>query len=193
MGGLTECGHSEFTCIHLAENRVRDAFRTTRARPGRGLGTDAVKSRFRPTFSLLATLLLSGCGLYWDQFGPEVRLYDGPERGAREVATIDQGAGCYTCVESIRRFEEKDPIYSVNPPGWEPVGSGLNRPNKIIVLAGKYLVTLRYTNAADSTGYVDLKPGHTYRVLNDTFSDSDKSVVWMEDAESGEVLLGGKM
>jgi hypothetical protein len=142
---------------------------------------------------VLAVILpLSGCGLYWNQFGPELRLYDGPKREIHEVATIDQGSGCYTCVESIRHFDEKAPIYTVSDPGWEPAGSGLNRPNKISVLPGKYLLTLGFSNAAESTGYVDLKPGHTYLVQKDFSSDFDKAFVWMEDAETGEVLLGTK-
>ena len=147
----------------------------------------------RLPFFLATILLLSGCALYWNQFGPEVHLYDGSKREAHEVATIDQGAGCYTCVEFIRRFDQKDPIYTVSSPGWEPVGSGLIRPNKIIVLPGKYLVTLSFSNAAGSTGYVDLQPGHTYQVLNDFSSDFDKAFVWMEDADTGEVLLGEKI
>ncbi len=150
-------------------------------------------SIFRLPFFLAVILLLSGCGLYWDQFGPDLHLYDGPKREAHEVATIDQGAGCYTCVTYIRHSDEKDPTYTVSPPGWEPVGSGLNRPNKIIVLPGKYLVTLSYETAAESTGYVDLQPGHTYQVLNEIFTDFNKAFVWMEDAETGEVLLGEKM
>ncbi len=149
-------------------------------------------SIFRLPFFLAMILLLSGCGLYWDQFGPDLHLYDGPKREAHEVATIDQGAGCYTCVEFIRRFDQKDPIYTVSLPGWEPVGSGLNQPNKIIVLPGKYLVTLGFSNAPGSTGYVDLQPGHTYQVLNDFSSDFDKAFVWMEDVETGDVLLGKK-
>ncbi len=150
-------------------------------------------SIFRLPFFLATILLLSGCGLYWNQFGPELHLYDGPKREAHEVATIDQGARCYTCVKIIRRFDQEDPIYTVSAPGWEPAGSGLNRPNKIAVLPGKYLVTLSFSNAAGSTGYVDLLPGHTYQVLNDISSDFDKASVWMEDAETGEVLLGEKM
>lgn len=149
-------------------------------------------SIFRLPFFLAVILFLSGCGLYWNQFGPELQLYDGPKREAHEVATIDQGAGCYTCVESIKRFDQEIPIYTASSPGWEPLGSGLNRPNKIIVLPGKYLVTLGFSNAAGSTGYVDLQPGHTYLVLNGVFSASDKAFVWMEDAETGEVLLGTK-
>ena len=150
-------------------------------------------SASRLPFFLATILLLSGCGLYWNQFGPELHLYDGPKREAHEVATIDQGAGCYTCVKYIRRFDQKDPTYTVPPPGWEPAGSGLNRPNKISVLPGKYLVTLSYETAAESTGYVDLQPGHTYQVLNDIFTDFNKAFVWMEDADTGEVLLGEKM
>lgn len=148
---------------------------------------------FRPAFFLAVILNLSGCGLYWDQLGPELHLYDGPKRDVHAVAILDQGAGCYTCVETIRRFDQKDPIYTVSPPGWEPAGSGLNRPNKIIVLPGRYVVTLGFGDAPRSTGDVDLQPGHTYRVLNDIFSGSDKTFVWMEDAETGEVLLGGKL
>lgn len=136
-------------------------------------------------------LLLSGCGLYWNQFGPEVHLYDGPKREATEVAIIDQGSGCYTCLESITRSDQEDPIYTVSPQGWEPAGSGLNRPNKIIVLPGKYLVTLRFSGAGGSTGYVDLQPGHTYQVLNHFFPHN-KTFLWMEDADTGEVLLGTK-
>ncbi len=147
----------------------------------------------RLPFCLATILFLSGCGLYWNQFGPELQLYDGPAREAHEVATIDQGARCYTCVESIRRFDQKDPIYTVSPPGWEPAGSGLNRPNKIIVLPGKYVVTLSFSDAVGSTGYVELQPGHTYQVLNDISSDFSKTFVWMEDADTGEVLLGEKM
>lgn len=150
-------------------------------------------SNFRVPFFLAVIMFLSGCSLYWNQFGPEVRLYDGPTREAHEVATIDQGAGCYTCVKSIRRFDQKDPIYTVSPQGWEPAGSGLNRPNKIIVLPGKYVVTLSFSGAAGSTGYVDLQPGHTYQVLNNIFSGFNKAFVWMQDADTGEVLLGEKM
>ena len=150
-------------------------------------------SIFRLPFFLATILLLSGCGLYWNQFGPELHLYDGPKREAHEVATIDQGARCYTCVKIIRRFDQEDPIYTVPAPGWEPAGSGLNRPNKIAVLPGKYLVTLSFSNAAGSTGYVDLLPGHTYQVLNEISSDFDRASVWMEDAKTGEVLLGEKM
>lgn len=138
-------------------------------------------------------LLLSSCALYWNQFGPELHLYDGPKRKADEVATIDQGVGCYTCVESIRRSDQKDPLYAVSTPGWEPVGSGLNRPNKIFLPPGKYLITLRFGIAAGSTGHVELQPGHTYQVLNDMSSDFvDKAFVWMEDSETGKVLLGEK-
>lgn len=154
---------------------------------------DAVTSVFRMPFFLAVFLLLSGCALYWDQFGSELHLYNGPKRGAHEVATIDQGTGCYTCVQSIWRFDQTDPIYTVSPPGWEPAGSGLNRPNKIFVLPGKYLVTLSFSNAAASTGYVELQPGHIYQVLNDIYSDSNKTFVWMQDADTGEVLLGEKM
>ena len=150
-------------------------------------------SIFRLPFILAVILLLSGCGLYWNQFGPELHLYDGPKREAHEVATIDQGARCYSCVESIRRFDQKDPIYTVSLPEWEPAGSGLNRPNKIIVLPGKYEVTLSFSDATGSTGYVDLQPGRTYQVLNDISSDFNKSFVWMKDADTGEVLLGRKM
>ena len=150
-------------------------------------------SASRLPFCLATIVLLSGCGLYWNQFGPELHLYDGPKREAHEVATIDQGAGCYTCVEYIRRFDQKDPTYTVSSPGWEPVGSGLNRPNKIIVLPGKYLITLGFSNEAGSTGYVDLQPGHTYQVLIDISSVFDKAFVWMEDADTGDVLLGEKM
>ena len=70
---------------------------------------------------------------------------------------------------------------------------GRRWPNKIIVLPGKYLVTLSFSSAAGSTGYVDLQPGHTYQVLNDIFSGVNKAFVWMEDADTGEVLLGEKM
>jgi hypothetical protein len=154
---------------------------------------NTMTSIFRLPFFLATILLLSGCGLYWNQFGPELHLYDGPKREAHEVATIDQGARCYTCVKIIRRFDQEDPIYTVSAPGWEPAGSGLNRPNKIAVLPGKYLVTLSFSNAAGSTGYVDLLPGHTYQVLNEISSDFDRASVWMEDAETGEVLLGEKM
>lgn len=160
-------------------------------------------SNYRYSVFLAAVSLLAGCGLYWDQFGPELQLYDGPKRGAHEIATIDQGAGCYTCVQSIRRFDQKDPIYVVSQPGWEPAGSGLNRPNKFMLLPGKYLVTLSYSHAKESTGYVDLQAGHVYLVLNDIFSDfeirgvervqpPDKAFVWMEDANTGEILLGEK-
>jgi hypothetical protein len=151
-----------------------------------------VTSNLRLPFFLAVTFLLSGCGLYWNTLGPELHLYDGPKRGAHEVATIDQGAGCYTCVESIGRFDQKNPIYTASSPGWEPAGSGLGRPNKIIVLPGKYLVTLSFSDATGSTGYIDLEPGHTYQVLNDITSDFNKAFVWMEDAETGEVLLGDK-
>lgn len=153
---------------------------------------DAVTSNSRLPFFLTVILLSSGCGLYWNQFGPELHVYDGPKREAHEVATIDQGEGCYSCVESIRRFDQKDPIYAVSSPGWEPIGSGLNRPNKIILLPGKYILTLSFSNAAGSTGDVDLQPGHTYQVLKDFSSDFNKAFVWMEDAETGEVLLGTK-
>jgi hypothetical protein len=54
-------------------------------------------------------------------------------------------------------------------------------------------VTLSYETAAESTGYVDLQRGHTYQVLNDIFADFNKAFVWMEDADTGEVLLGEKM
>lgn len=147
----------------------------------------------RLLFFLAAILLLPACAVYWDEFGPELHLYDGPKRKADEVAVIDQGAGCYTCVESIRRFDEEKPIYTVSSPGWEPVGSGLDRPNKIIVLPGRYLVVLRFSNADGPTGYVNFQAGHTYQVLNDIFSGADKALVWMEDADTGEVLLGEKM
>ena len=153
----------------------------------------AVTNIFQLPFFLAVISLLPGCGLYWNEFGPELHLYDGPKREGHEVATIDQGAGCYTCVESIRRFDQKDPIYTVSPQGWEPVGSGLTRPNKIIVSPGKYYVTLAFGDAPRSTGYVELQPGHTYQVLNDIFSGSEKAFVWMEDADTGEILLGEKM
>ncbi len=147
----------------------------------------------RLPFFLAVILLLSGCALYWNQFGPELHLYDGPKRDANEVATIDQGLGCYTCVEYIRRFDQEDPIYTVSQQGWEPAGSGLNRPNRISVLPGKYEVTLRYETLVHWTGYIDLQPGHTYQVLNDILTDFNKAFVWMEDSDTGEVLLGEKM
>ena len=52
---------------------------------------------------------------------------------------------------------------------------------------------LSYETAAESTGYVDLQPGHTYQVLKDTFADFNKAFVWMEDADPGavQVLLSG--
>ena len=143
--------------------------------------------------SLLALVtLLSACALYWDQFGPEVHLYEGPKRDASEVAVIDQGAGCYTCVASIKRLDQKDPLYAASDPGWEPAGSGLNRPNKIFVLPGKYLVTLHFTDAPETIGTVDLQPGHTYLVQNDVFTDGQKASVWMEDGDSGTIILGEK-
>lgn len=147
---------------------------------------------FRLSFFLAVALLLPGCGLYWNQFGPELHLYDGPTREAHEVATIDQGSGCYTCVESIRRFDQEDPAYTVTQAGWEPAGSVLSRPNKIIVLPGRYEVALSFSDAIGSTGYVDLQSGHSYQVRKDFSSDFSKAFVWMEDAETGEVLLGEK-
>ncbi len=54
-------------------------------------------------------------------------------------------------------------------------------------------MTLGFSNAAGSTGYVDLQPGHTYQVLIDISSVFDKAFVWMEDADTGDVLLGEKM
>ncbi len=75
-------------------------------------------SASRLAFFLATILLLSGCGLYWNQFGPELHLYDGPKREAHEVATIDQGAGCYTCVKYIRRFDQKDPTYTHSTSGF---------------------------------------------------------------------------
>ena len=146
----------------------------------------------RLPFFLAVFSFLPGCGLYWNQFGPEVHLYDGPKREAHEVATIDQGLGCYTCVELIRRLDQKDPTYTVSSQGWEPAGSGLNHPNRISVLPGKYEVTLRYETLEHWTGYVDLQRGHTYQVLAD-FLPSNEVSLWMEDAETGEVLLGKRM
>ena len=147
----------------------------------------------RVSFFLATILLLSGCGLYWNQLGSELHLYDGP-REAHEVATIDQGLGCSDCVQTIWRFDQDDPVYVISPPRYRPAGSQFDRPNKFIVLPGKYLVTLSFTNAAGSTGYVDLQPGHTYEVLNRIFTGftSTKTFVWMEDAETGEVVLGSK-
>ncbi len=150
-------------------------------------------SASRLPFCLATILLLSGCGLYWNQFGPELHLYDGPKREAHEVATIDQGLGCSDCVEIIRRFDQKAPIYVMSPSRYRPAGSQFDRPNKFIVLSGKYEVTLRYSSWAFWTSDVDLQPGHTYQVLNDITSDFNKAFVWMEDADTGEVLLGEKM
>lgn len=144
-------------------------------------------------FLLLAVISsLPGCGFYWNLFGPELHLYDGPKREAHDMATIVQGAGCYTCVESISRQDEKIPIYAANAAQWEPVGSGLNHPKKIVVPPGRYRVTLSTDDAARSSGYVDLLPGHSYRVQNDILSDFHKAFVWMEDEGTGEVVLGEK-
>jgi hypothetical protein len=90
-------------------------------------------------------------------------------------------------VEIIRRFDQKAPVYVISPPRYRPAGSQFDRPNKFIVLPGKYEVTLRY----GSTGDVDLQPGHTYRVQYD-FWDLNTAYLWMEDAETGEVVLGRK-
>ena len=151
-------------------------------------------STSRLPFFLAAILLLPGCGLYWDQFGRELHLYDGP-REAHEVATIDQGLGCSACVRTIRRFDQKDPIYVLPPTRYRPAGAQFDRPNKIIVLPGIYEINLGFTGAPLWVGYVELQPGRTYEVLNKLFSGvtSTKTFVWMEDAETGEVLLGEKM
>ncbi len=134
-----------------------------------------------------AILFLSGC------VGPELHLYDGPKREDHEVATIDPGWGCYGCVTEIKRFDQPYPIYTPSQ----------KIPNKITVLPGKYMVTLRHRARKSTTarwkGYVDLQPGHTYHVLRDVCFGfcftvpSYTTFVWMEDADTGEVLLGTKM
>lgn len=139
------------------------------------------------------TSLLVGCSFYWDQFGPELRLYDGPTREPSEVATIIQAVGCYTCIQSISRIDEKEPLYSMPPAGWEPVGSGIERPKKIFVLPGRYVVALNASDVSNSSGNVDLLAGHVYQVKNDILSNFNKEFVWMEDEGSGEVLLGERL
>jgi hypothetical protein len=155
--------------------------------------------RMKPIALTFAILFLSGCGLYWNYFGPELQLYDGPKRQVQEVATIDQGIGCWTCVRLITSSDQKDSIYTLSP---EAEASVTSQPNKISLLPGQYEVSILYRGPKNSrgqwTGKVDLRAGHTYRVLNDyssgLFSGSGypTAFVWMEDADTGDVVLGKK-
>ncbi len=140
----------------------------------------------KPIALIFAILFLSGCEIYRNYLGSELDLYGGPQREDHEVAIIDQGSACWDCVKMIKRIDQTYPIYTVSD---EPYTS-LGYPNKIKVLPGQYEVTIgvleKYTGAR-WTGYVDLKPGHTYHVLSDSFGQKG---IWMEDADTGEVLLG---
>ena len=147
----------------------------------------------KPIPLIFAILFLSGCEIYRNHLGPEIRLYEGAKREDHEVAIIDQGSTCATCVQMIERIDQTDkilsPIYklSYEPNFW---GDSVGAPNKFKVLPGQYKMTIGVLEGRTGprwTGYVDLKPGHTYHVLHDNFGQGG---IWMEDADTGEVLLG---
>ena len=157
-----------------------------------------LRSALSRSVLILATLCVSGCGLYWNHAGPELSAYDGTPRPENEVAIIDQGAGCWSCVTWINSESKK--IYSA-PSG---AANTFDFPNKIMLLPGTYYISLRHRGRKSTTalavGEVNLLAGRTYNVEEDTcfpiFCWSHPgytSFVWMEDADTGEVVLGKRM
>ncbi len=140
--------------------------------------------------------LLSGCGLSWNYAGSEIDLYDGTTRSDDDVAIIDQGLGCWSCVTLIRYAGKTEAIYKKPKEGADT----FDYPNKFKLLAGLYEIRIEYrgrkSTLAVHAGSVDLQPGRIYLVRNDTcilLCLRYRSFVWMEDAENGEILLGRRM
>jgi len=189
---------------HARESRRTTAFDPFRTSPDLTSINNKTESK-RYNFTMLrksfylAAFLLSGCGVYWNHWGPELELYEGATRTNQELATIDQGSGCWGCVKTIKRIGEEYPIYT--PPANEPWA--LNYPNKLKLLPGEYEIAIsarsRKSTTASYTGRVNLKSGHTYHVLKDVCFGlcftvpSYTTFVWIEDSATGEVLLGTKM
>jgi len=148
---------------------------------------------------ILAALLLTGCGVYWNHAGPEVDAYEGPRLSDQEVAIIDHARGCFHCVELIRNAETGDVIYDKDDGNSEfYLGA-----NKIRLRPGRYFFSINereYKSKPDSAeGYVDLIAGRTYSVDAESCigfpcfwsSKPDYTTfVWMEDTVTGEVVLG---
>lgn len=152
--------------------------------------------------ALFGILLLSACGLYWTYAGPEVDAYDGPRRDDQDVASIDQEVSCIfeSCVVLVRKGELI--LFSIE----NHSAQGFDTPNKIRLLPGEYQIRLEYkyeyrtsafgelgSKRTSAFGEVSLSPGRTYNVVTDectTCGVSAKPFVWMEEAGSGEVVLG---
>ena len=152
---------------------------------------------------LVAIMFMTGCGP-----GLTVDLYDGPQRGDKDVATIMPQDGCWHCVKWLG-FAEKAPIYTDSYPFTAmnetyPVPEGsFDSPvfvGKFRVPPGRYKLTIymyggkRY-GSTRWDGYVDLSSGHTYHVKRDAcfFCRFQGQYIWMEDAMTSEVLLGSRM
>ena len=206
MGGFAKRCNSELTRVHVEHSDTAVGVAT---------GTeDAVTSVFRLPYFFAILSLLSGCELYRNHLGSELDLYNGLRRENHEVAIIDQGSRCSNCVKRIKRVDQEHPIYIIHDgfplyrySGDEPRLIRSRYLNKLKLLPGRYEITIgkprEYSGAPRWSGSVDLEPGHYYHVLtasgcypNCTFTSGrtkEDRRVWMEDAETGEVLLGNKM
>ncbi len=139
---------------------------------------------------LAATMFLTGCAP-----GSTLDLFDGPQREDEVVATIVPMGGCKWCVKEIRPAAAQTPIYTF--PVREVFFFNPDVPGKFRVPPGRYKLTLYEPggggrDAAKWAGYVDLNYGHSYHVHRYfcILCWSDVTWIWMEEAITGEVLLG---
>ena len=133
-------------------------------------------------------MFMTGCAAR-----PTLDLYDGPQRGDKFVATIVIEGQCWDCVKLIRLAAAQSPIYKSLLREYTP-----EVPGKFRVPPGRYeldlygwLKTRKY--AARWRGYVDLKSGYTYHVDIGRSWPSYRTYLWMEEAVTGEVLLGSRV
>jgi len=145
--------------------------------------------------AICAVLVLTGCGTL------SIDLYEGPQRGDKELAVVIPDQGCWRCVIAIKHDGEEAPIYTASLETF----AVNDFPDKFRLLPGKYdfIIWHRVPGGGPvrAHGSVTLKPGHTYYVRYGTELYASKgrylrsrrfAVGWMEDAASGEVLLGEK-
>ena len=154
--------------------------------------------------SMLATLTLIVVGVVLPSCvyipRPELKLYDGPERADGELAIIREAhLGCvFHCIMSILSADGEAfyTAFSNGSPNYR------RTPEVYRLLPGVYKISLehraRHIKTVSATRTVILRPGHTYYVRSNyciLFCFTVKSysqTVWMEDASTGEVLIGTK-
>lgn len=134
----------------------------------------------------------------WNISGPEFDAYAGPKLDDSKLAILDHGSGCWNCVTLIEDADTEEVVYRADPSTRS--GSAFIEvlavgPNKIRILPGSYKIWLHKRHVqsyrrAYAFGVVELKPGNIYFVKKRYWAWSVSTTVWMENAKSGEVLIG---